>query len=113
MPPAFEQIYKILHREANETLLVAAVQSPRWSQPSDVFSVLLILGGDIVHRALAQLVGTGITPVTFSFGKPSSTRKVNDDRLADRLKYARRLGVLCYLSLVYKCQQRELDAIGI
>ncbi|KAI2742526.1 hypothetical protein DTO013E5_3546 [Penicillium roqueforti] len=36
--------------------------------PSDVFSVLLILGGDIVARALAQLAGSGLTPVTFSFG---------------------------------------------
>ncbi|KAL1591810.1 hypothetical protein SLS59_010038 [Nothophoma quercina] len=36
--------------------------------PGDVFSVLLILGGDVVGRALAQLAGTGLTPVTFSFG---------------------------------------------
>jgi hypothetical protein len=41
----------------------------RWSRPADVFSVLLILGGDIVNKALAQLTGDAITPVTFSFGK--------------------------------------------
>lgn len=42
----------------------------QWKSPSDVFSILLILGGDIIHRALAQLVGsTGLfTPVAFSFG---------------------------------------------
>jgi hypothetical protein len=40
----------------------------QWKNPGDVFSVLLILGGDIVARALAQLVGSGITPVAFSFG---------------------------------------------
>jgi hypothetical protein len=38
--------------------------------PGDVFSVLLLLGGDIVARAIAQLVGPrGFTPVAFSFGK--------------------------------------------
>ncbi|TRX90295.1 hypothetical protein FHL15_008840 [Xylaria flabelliformis] len=40
----------------------------QWANPSDVFSVLLILGGDVVARALAQLAGSRITPVAFSFG---------------------------------------------
>ncbi|KAL6243052.1 hypothetical protein RBB50_010152 [Rhinocladiella similis] len=40
----------------------------QWKTPGDVFSVLLILGGDVVLRALAQLSGSGITPVAFSFG---------------------------------------------
>ena len=40
----------------------------QWSSMGDVFSVLLILGGDVIERALAQLVGSGITPVAFSFG---------------------------------------------
>ncbi|KIV79476.1 hypothetical protein PV11_07038 [Exophiala sideris] len=40
----------------------------QWKNPGDVFSVLLILGGDVVSRALAQLTGTFITPVAFSFG---------------------------------------------
>ncbi|KAI1102938.1 hypothetical protein F4804DRAFT_248944 [Jackrogersella minutella] len=42
--------------------------SDQFSNPTDVFSVLLILGGDVVARALAQLVGTRVTPVAFSFG---------------------------------------------
>ncbi|MBV1838902.1 hypothetical protein, partial [Acetobacter estunensis] len=41
----------------------------QWANPSDVFSVLLILGGDVISHALAQLAGSGIAPVTFSFGK--------------------------------------------
>lgn len=45
--------------------------SAQWRNPGDVFSVLLILGGDIVARALAQLVGSKITPVAFSFGNLS------------------------------------------
>ncbi|KAF3931957.1 hypothetical protein ABW20_dc0101834 [Dactylellina cionopaga] len=41
----------------------------QWRNPGDVFSVLLILGGDVVGRAIAQLAGAGITPVAFSFGE--------------------------------------------
>ncbi|KAJ9609566.1 hypothetical protein H2200_005893 [Cladophialophora chaetospira] len=40
----------------------------QWKNPGDVFSVLLILGGDVVARALAQLAGSPLTPVAFSFG---------------------------------------------
>ncbi|KAI1808934.1 hypothetical protein F4811DRAFT_6701 [Daldinia bambusicola] len=39
----------------------------QWDKPNEVFSVLLILGGDVVGRALAQLAGSGLAPVTFSF----------------------------------------------
>ncbi|RPA83516.1 hypothetical protein BJ508DRAFT_197872, partial [Ascobolus immersus RN42] len=40
----------------------------QWTRPQDIFSLLLIVGGDVVGRALAQLSGGPITPVTFSFG---------------------------------------------
>lgn len=40
----------------------------QWQNPSDVLSVLLIIGGDIVGNAIAQLSGTSIVPVCFSFG---------------------------------------------
>ncbi|KAI0845076.1 hypothetical protein F5Y00DRAFT_265926 [Daldinia vernicosa] len=40
----------------------------QFTNPTGVFSVLLLLGGDVVARALAQLVGSRITPVAFSFG---------------------------------------------
>ncbi|KEF57447.1 uncharacterized protein A1O9_05364 [Exophiala aquamarina CBS 119918] len=36
--------------------------------PSEVFSVLLIIGGDIVQKAVAQMSGHRITFVAFSFG---------------------------------------------
>ncbi|KAL0580019.1 hypothetical protein V5O48_002022 [Marasmius crinis-equi] len=39
-----------------------------WQNPSDTLSILLIIGGDIVLQALAQLTGRSITPVAFSFG---------------------------------------------
>ncbi|KIJ36796.1 hypothetical protein M422DRAFT_212098 [Sphaerobolus stellatus SS14] len=39
-----------------------------WRSPSDLLSVLTVIGGDIVKSALAQLAGGHITPVSFSFG---------------------------------------------
>lgn len=40
----------------------------QWEIPGDILSVLLLVGGDVVQTALAQLVGHGLTPVLFSFG---------------------------------------------
>ncbi|KAI5842262.1 hypothetical protein BZA05DRAFT_412470 [Tricharina praecox] len=40
----------------------------QYVRPGDVMSVLLILGADVVQRALAQLSGSPLTPVAFSFG---------------------------------------------
>ncbi|RDW85936.1 hypothetical protein BP5796_04261 [Coleophoma crateriformis] len=52
----------------------------QWSNPGDILSLLLLIGGDIVQKAIAQLVGytirpfgkngmsIGIAPVAFSFG---------------------------------------------
>lgn len=40
----------------------------QWQNPSDILSVLLIIGGNIIHKALAQLSGGYIVPVAFSFG---------------------------------------------
>jgi hypothetical protein len=40
-----------------------------WSSPAGYAStILLLIGGDVVLRALAQLAGGRITPVAFSFG---------------------------------------------
>ncbi|KAK0189969.1 hypothetical protein F5146DRAFT_1053382 [Armillaria mellea] len=39
-----------------------------WENPSDTLSILLIIGGDIVLKALAQLSGRSFTPIAFSFG---------------------------------------------
>ncbi|KAK7708288.1 hypothetical protein SLS57_009022 [Botryosphaeria dothidea] len=36
--------------------------------PTDILSVLLIIGGDIVQKAMAQVSGSGPAPVCFSFG---------------------------------------------
>ena len=64
----------------------------QWKHPHDVFVVLLILGGDVVGRALAQLAGSWVTPVAFSFGTTSlmsRTRKFPQDT-DSALRLARR-----------------------
>ena len=42
----------------------------QWQNPSDILSLLLLIGGDVIQRAIAQLAGddTLPTPVVFSFG---------------------------------------------
>ncbi|OAX42774.1 hypothetical protein K503DRAFT_661649, partial [Rhizopogon vinicolor AM-OR11-026] len=43
----------------------------QWQNPRDILSILTIIGGDVVQRAIAQLAGSGpfyFTPVAFSFG---------------------------------------------
>ncbi|KAI0812980.1 hypothetical protein GGR55DRAFT_591640 [Xylaria sp. FL0064] len=40
----------------------------QWNNPTDVFSVLLILGGGVVAKAIVQLAGSRVAPVAFSFG---------------------------------------------
>jgi hypothetical protein len=52
----------------------------QWIQPGDVFSLLLILGGEVVARSLAQTTGRRIGPPSFSFGAsnpPSHTPQPN------------------------------------
>ncbi|KAJ0120722.1 hypothetical protein J7T55_015454 [Diaporthe amygdali] len=46
----------------------AAGLKMQWASPSDVTSILMIIGGDVVQKALAQGTGKVYTPVCFSFG---------------------------------------------
>lgn len=47
----------------------------QWDHPSGIFSVLMIVRGDVIQKAVAQLAGGPfcITPVAFSFGWVSYT----------------------------------------
>lgn len=47
---------------------VAGNFSDQLTQPGDVFTILLILGGDVIARAMAQVAGSGPSTVAFSFG---------------------------------------------
>lgn len=40
----------------------------QWSNPSDILSLLLLVGGDVIQKALAQSTGYRYSTVTFSFG---------------------------------------------
>lgn len=40
----------------------------QWQNPTDVLTILMIIGGDVVQKALAQLCGGYFVPVAFSFG---------------------------------------------
>lgn len=60
------------------TTTPAATITAQLRNPGDIFSILLILGGDVVCRAIAQLAGTRIAPVAFSFGArfPATPRTI-------------------------------------
>jgi hypothetical protein len=67
MAPLLPQLLPFLRRSFN--LAIPSNEfTQQWTHPGDVFSVLLILGGDVVEGALAQVAGSRLTPVTFSFG---------------------------------------------
>jgi hypothetical protein len=68
MAPLLATVLTLLRRASFDSGLPSDEFSEQWTHPGGVFSVLLILGGDVVGRALAQVAGTGLTPVTFSFG---------------------------------------------
>ncbi|KAK3707959.1 hypothetical protein LTR37_011811 [Vermiconidia calcicola] len=61
----------------------------QWHNPSDIFTILLIIGGEVVQIAIAQLCAGRVSflaPVTFSFGWVSyavstALRAVGDNRL--------------------------------
>ena len=59
----------ILKRLADNLILDDQIQS-QWAGPGDILSLLLLVGGDIVQRAIAQQAGDPYlpTPVVFSFG---------------------------------------------
>lgn len=40
----------------------------QWRSPGDIFSLLLLVGGDIIQKALAQFSMRKFRPVAFSFG---------------------------------------------
>ncbi|KAG5945547.1 hypothetical protein E4U53_006696 [Claviceps sorghi] len=56
MPP-FASLFHLHPREFNAGAAPEQFTT-QWTNPGDVFSVLLILGGDVIGRALAQTAGT-------------------------------------------------------
>lgn len=55
--------------DSNSWSAAGNIFKAQWRGPSDVFSILLILGGDVIQLSLAALSGgPGVTPIAFSFG---------------------------------------------
>jgi hypothetical protein len=53
---------------SEEAKHVSSTIRATWENPSDTMTILLIIGGDTVRQALAQLSGPYVVPVAFSFG---------------------------------------------
>ena len=61
-------VFQILRRVLNNQDIDQQIHS-QWTGPGDILSLLLLVGGDIIQRAIAQQAGSSLpTPVVFSFG---------------------------------------------
>ena len=76
-PPLLRRLAGLAVRSAGpaDTQPYFAAERVSWLSPNDTLSILMIIGGDIVQRAVAQLAGSGpltpywhFAPVAFSFG---------------------------------------------
>lgn len=52
----------------DEPTTVSGFLETQWRNPSDILPVLMLLGPDIVQKAIAQVSRRTIAPVAFSFG---------------------------------------------
>ncbi|KAH9895630.1 hypothetical protein C8Q73DRAFT_744917 [Cubamyces lactineus] len=94
-PPLLQRLTGLAVRSAApaNTQPYFAAERVSWMSPNDTLSILMIIGGDIVQRAVAQLAGSGpltpywhFAPVAFSFGwlaysVSALTSAVGDGRL--------------------------------
>ena len=73
MPPAFLR-HLVEHSITQENAATIASSGlagqlrSQWRNPSDILSLLLIIEPEVIQRALAQLCGGRISPVSLSFG---------------------------------------------
>ncbi len=83
--PLLHQLFPRRDFDANAPAVALANQ---WSNPSNyAFTILLLLGGDVISRALAQLSGGLVTPVAFSFGTFQIFQKSEGFQLHIKLLY--------------------------
>ena len=62
-------ISTIARAPQRDPTLTASEFAKQWHNPAEVIAVLLIIGGDIIQTALAQLTASSVfVPVAFSFG---------------------------------------------
>ena len=80
MPPPLHHLLLSGRSRDFDPVEPAAAFASEWTQPSNyAFTILLLLGGDVITRALGQLAGGLVTPVAFSFGTytPSRMKKTS------------------------------------
>ncbi|KAI9852386.1 MAG: hypothetical protein M1838_000908 [Thelocarpon superellum] len=65
LPEIARGVDAILRRDSVQTVSELRAQ---WRNPSEVLSILMSIGGDIVQKALASLAGDPYVPICFSFG---------------------------------------------
>lgn len=69
MPPTSSHIFQNARSiNINNPSTTADYFAAQWINPGDIFSILLLLGPEVIQQAVAQLAGRQITPVAFSFG---------------------------------------------
>ena len=70
MPPVLANVLRAFTTHVHAARSDFSSVKSQWRNPNDILSILTIIGGDIVQRAVAQLSGSPyyITPVAFSFG---------------------------------------------
>jgi hypothetical protein len=51
-----------------EAHLTTEILSKQWTNPTDISTILMVIGGDVVQKAFAQGTGKPFVPVCFSFG---------------------------------------------
>ena len=67
LPFSFSYFQNLVTMSLFSRSAVIDVQN-QWQNPADILSLLLLVGPDVVQKALAQLSGSLATPVAFSFG---------------------------------------------
>ncbi|KAI9853644.1 MAG: hypothetical protein M1813_002035 [Trichoglossum hirsutum] len=108
MPPL---IFRLLRRKFDPGIPSDRL-SAQWENPSEVFSVLFILGGGVVQRAIAQLAGSSVTPVAFSFGTLSSPgQQLRARSTASQMSFTNRL-VFHFLGWVSYAVKAVVSAFG-
>ncbi len=66
--PIWKAFLAARHLNTTNPVTASDFFAEQWRNPSDIFSILLLLGPETVQGAVAQLTGRRITPVAFSFG---------------------------------------------
>lgn len=68
LPTFFSAFNRRQSSQSPDGAATASVLASQWANPTDVTTVLMVIGGDVVQKALAQTTGCWYTPVCFSFG---------------------------------------------